>query len=133
MILVFQTIQFSISMQLSSIWPIDKTLSRATTPSQWTREWWLWRGTPHSPKLLHYWSLTIRLFSVISRTLVGGGLTPLQSIIINFHKSKDHWNIPYLEHYTTSKNFQNSDQMISENYIRLKPKIKLSFSVISVD
>ena len=28
--------------------------------------------TPHSPKLQHYWSLTIRLFSVISRTIVGG-------------------------------------------------------------
>ena len=38
------------------------------------------KGYPHSPKLRHYWSLTIRLFSVISRTLVsgGGGLTPLQ-------------------------------------------------------
>ena len=34
---------------------------------------------PHSPKLHHCWNLTIRLFSVISRTLVGGGgLTPLQ-------------------------------------------------------
>ena len=32
------------------------------------------------PKLQHYWNLTIRLISVISRTLVGrgGGLTPLQ-------------------------------------------------------
>ena len=29
-------------------------------------------------KLLRNWSLTIRLFSVISRTLVSGGLTPLQ-------------------------------------------------------
>ena len=33
-------------------------------------------GTSHSPKLLHYWNLTIRLFSVISRTLVGGGYYP---------------------------------------------------------
>ena len=31
---IFQTIQFSISTQLSSIWPIDKILSVATTPSQ---------------------------------------------------------------------------------------------------
>ena len=29
-------------------------------------------GTPHSPKLQHHWNLTIRLFSVISRKLVGG-------------------------------------------------------------
>ena len=35
-----------------------------------------WRGTPHSPKLQHYWNLIIRLFSVISSILVGG-LTPL--------------------------------------------------------
>ena len=36
-------------------------------------------GTPHSPKLQHCWNLTIRLFSVIYRTLIrGGGLTPLQ-------------------------------------------------------
>ena len=28
------------------------------------------KGTPHSPKLQHYWSLNIGLFSVISRILV---------------------------------------------------------------
>ena len=36
------------------------------------------KGHPHSLKLQHHWNLTIRLFSVISRTLVGGGLTPQQ-------------------------------------------------------
>ena len=30
----FQTIQFSICTQFSSIWPIDSTLSGATTPGQ---------------------------------------------------------------------------------------------------
>ena len=30
----FQAIQFSISTQFSSNWPIDKTLSGATTPGQ---------------------------------------------------------------------------------------------------
>ena len=30
----FQTIQFSISTQFSSIWPTDRTLSGATTPDQ---------------------------------------------------------------------------------------------------
>ena len=45
----------------------------------WTWERWQWRSTPYSPKLQHYWYLTIKFFSVISRTLVGGGiLTPLQ-------------------------------------------------------
>ena len=39
-------------------------------PLQWTREWWQWKGTLQSPKFQHYWNFTIRLFSVISRTLV---------------------------------------------------------------
>ena len=37
----------------------------------WTWEQCQWRGTPHSPKLQHYWSLTVRLFSVISMTFIG--------------------------------------------------------------
>ena len=31
-------------------------------------------GTPHSPKLQSHWNVTIRLFSVIPRALVGGAL-----------------------------------------------------------
>ena len=66
-IVLFQTIQYIISTQLSSIWTIDRTLSGDTTP-EWTWEWWQWRNTPHSPKL------TIRLFRVIFRTIVRGVL-----------------------------------------------------------
>ena len=65
-IVLFQTIQ------LSSIWPIDRILSGATTAGQ---------SGPgsDSPKVQRYWNLNIRLFSVIPRTLVGGGgLTSLQ-------------------------------------------------------
>ena len=43
-------LRFSICTSFCSIWPIE-----------WTWEQWLWRGTPHSPNLQHYWSLTIRL------------------------------------------------------------------------
>ena len=32
--------------------------------SEWIWGRWQWRGTPHSPKLPHYWNLTIRLFNV---------------------------------------------------------------------
>ena len=39
--------------------------------SEWTWERWQWNDASHSLKFQHYWSLTIRLFSVISRTLVG--------------------------------------------------------------
>ena len=45
---------------------------------EWIWEQWQWRATPHSPKLQYYWSLTIKWFSVIDRTLFGWGLTPLQ-------------------------------------------------------
>ena len=38
---------------------------------EWTWERWHWRCTPHSPKLQYYWSLSDRLFNVISRILVG--------------------------------------------------------------
>ena len=37
---------------------------------KWTWERWLWRCSPHSPKLQNYWSLTIKLFSIITRTLL---------------------------------------------------------------
>ena len=66
-------------MSNSSIWSIDRTLSGVTTPdlngfgSDGSE-----RVTLHSPKLQHYWSLTIRLFSVISRICVWGGLILLQ-------------------------------------------------------
>ena len=46
---------------------------------EWTWEWWQWRGTLHYPKISHYWSLSIRLFHIISgKFVVGGSLTPLQ-------------------------------------------------------
>ena len=61
-------------IQFSSIWPIR--CYHSVPERSWKR--WQWKNTLHSPKLQHYWSLTIRLFSVISRTLVvGRGLTPL--------------------------------------------------------
>ena len=48
------------------------------TGPEWIWERWQWRGTPHSPKLQHYWNFSIRLFCVISRKLVWWGVTPLQ-------------------------------------------------------
>ena len=39
----------------------------------------------HSPKLQHYWSLTIRLFSVISRTLIGGVLLLCKDVVSVFY------------------------------------------------
>ena len=83
--ILFLTIQlsishlFALSLNVSLIWPIDRTLSDATTPSQ--------SGLGNNgkekillipKKLQHYWSLTIGLFSVISRTLVGEVLPTLQ-------------------------------------------------------
>ena len=57
--------------RFGSIQPIDKTLIRCYySGPEWTWEWWQWRGIPHSRKLQHCWNLTIRLFSVMSRTLI---------------------------------------------------------------
>ena len=64
-------------MSNSTIWPIDKTLSGTTTPGQsGPGSDWQWRSTQHSPKLQHYWSLIIRLFSVISGHSLGVGSYP---------------------------------------------------------
>ena len=74
-----QVIQFSINTQFSSIRPIDRTLIRIYhSGPNWTCKRLQWRGTPRSPKFQHYWNLTIRFVCVISSTLVGRGLTPLQ-------------------------------------------------------
>ena len=51
--------------------------------SKWTWEQWQWRGTPHSPNLQGQ-NLTIRWFNVISRTLVGEVLNPLQRCSLYF-------------------------------------------------
>ena len=64
-------------MSKSSIRPIDRTLSGITTPYQ------SGPGSDGNEEVLFihksckYWRLSIRLFSVISRTLVCGDLTPL--------------------------------------------------------
>ena len=57
---------------------MDRTLIKDYhSGPKWTWERWQWRGTQHSRKLQHCWKLTIRLFSVISRTLVRVGILPL--------------------------------------------------------
>ena len=68
---------------------------------EWTWERWQWRGTPHSPKLQHYWNFTIRLLSVISWTLVGGVL-PLFRKQLSFSKAsgKTIINIKWTKNYT---------------------------------
>ena len=65
---LFHRIPFRISTQFSFISPVDKTLSGSTTPGKSgpgsnANNRWTIKG---------YWKLTIRLFSVISRTLVRG-------------------------------------------------------------
>ena len=83
---LIQLIQFSISKdfaytqfssictQFNSIWPVDGTLSGATTPGQSEPGSNGNKGVQCTPKHQYYWNLIIRLFSVISRTLVGGVL-----------------------------------------------------------
>ena len=63
-------------MSNSSTWPIDRCYY---SRSEWIWEPWQWRGTPHSPNL-QSWSLTIKLFNVISRTPIGKGSYPSAEI-----------------------------------------------------
>ena len=69
---VFQTIQFSINV----LFKCQTILFDPCYHSgiEWTWEQWQGRGAPHFHKFQHYWNLTIRLFSVINRTLVEGVL-----------------------------------------------------------
>ena len=57
----------------------------------WTWKWWQWRGTQHSPKLLHYWSLAITLFTVISRSLRTGGYYPSAEIQLVYSTAPADW------------------------------------------
>ena len=65
---LLNSVQFSISTQFSFIQMLPL---RAKVDLEAMAV----KGYSVSPKLQHYWNLSIRLFSVISRTLVGGGVT----------------------------------------------------------
>ena len=66
-------------MPNSSIWSLHGTVSGCYhSRPECTWERWEWRGTLHSPKLQYYWSLTIRLISVVSRTLVRESYSPTE-------------------------------------------------------
>ena len=52
---------------------------------EWTWEQWQWKGALHSPKPQHHWNFTIRLFSVISRTLIEGVLPLCRGAVSIFY------------------------------------------------
>ena len=70
------------ALQLSSVWLIDKTLSIATFSGQ------SWPGSDGNESVLPIPHSSIRFFSVISRTLIGGlGLLPLSREAVEFFYS----------------------------------------------
>ena len=80
---LFQTIQFSIShlfalsLSVEQFYlPIDRALSGATTLVLVDLGVMTMKVTPDSQKLLHYLSLTIRLFCVISTSVIEVGSNP---------------------------------------------------------
>ena len=83
---LFQTIQFSIRRQFSSIWPTDKTLSGATIPDQ------SGPGSYSNERVLcipKSFSITgTSMFSVISRTLVEGGFYCSKAVGIFYSPSQ---------------------------------------------
>ena len=69
----FKQFRFAL-VHFSSIWRIDRILSGSTSPGQSGPGSDGNQGsTLHSPKLQHYWNLTIRLFNVIFRKIVSRG------------------------------------------------------------
>ena len=54
---------------------------------EWTWEQWQWKGTQHSLKLQD-WSLNIRLFNFISRTLVEGVLPLCRDAVSVFYSPR---------------------------------------------
>ena len=90
---LFQTIQFNIShsfalsldvKQFYLIHRLDPIRCHHSRP-EWTWEQWQWKGKAHSSNLQHYWSLIIRLFSVLSRTLIEGVLLLCREVVGVFH------------------------------------------------
>ena len=75
--LLFQSNQFSISTLVSSICDIERPYYVLPFRTRADLGAMAKKGTPHSPKLQRYWNLTIRLFSIIFRTLIGGGVSSL--------------------------------------------------------
>ena len=65
-------------MSSPSIRPIDRTFQVLSLRARVDLGAMVMKGTSPSSKLMYYWNLAIRLFNVVSRKLVVGGLTPLQ-------------------------------------------------------
>ena len=84
---LFQAIQFCKSTQFNSIWPIDKTLSGATTPGQSEPGSDVNEGVlciPQSSSITGT-SLSDCLVSYI-RTLIGVGYTPFRGTVGVFYR-----------------------------------------------
>ena len=79
----------SVWMSYSSIWPI--VIRCYHSKPEWTWERWQWRDTPHSPKCLYYWNLTIKLLCVIPRTLVREGSCPYAEIQSVYFIAEANW------------------------------------------
>ena len=71
--------------------PIARTLLPVTFAYAW--KWKQGRSTLHSPKLQHYWNLTIRLLSFISRTLIRGVLPLCRDPVALFYSPNRLGNI----------------------------------------
>ena len=66
---------------------------------EWTWEQWQWKGGLHSLKPQHHWSLTIRLFSIMFRTLMGGVLPLCRGAVGVFYRLSwmSNWWLGFME------------------------------------
>ena len=87
-------------MSNSSIWPIDRALSGATTPARVDYGTMAMKGYSAFLKLQHFWRPTIRLFRIISGHSLGRGLTPFRESLYSTAPANWAENIRWAQHLT---------------------------------
>ena len=113
------------------IWATDGTPKGADTQGQIRpREKWSCRGTPHFSKLQD-WSLAIRWFCVIPRTLVEKGSYPsteLQSVYSTAPANRAAWQWGWINNNDNNNSVTEGEVLL----VRGQPLIKLS-SIIRLE
>ena len=84
-------------------------------------------STLHSPKLQHYWILTIRLFRIISRTLIRGCSYPSAEKQSVYSTAPADWALWYLNRMKTFLNLKFLEENSTSN-VNIKSKSFRAFN-----
>ena len=107
-IVLFQVIQFSIIAQFSSIWPIDRTLSGATTPGPSGPGSDGNKGVLHIPQSSSITGISPSdCLMLYPGHLLGGGVLPLCRDVVSVFYSPSQLGNVHLRHLAITSNHQN--------------------------